>query len=163
MATSEMRRAAKSLVEATEAEFPTAYGIPDSAARLRKCGLDAEITGDAVRIWERGRESRLTAARFEGRWHAHPEGALLTGEFLPSAGFPRFSREASIALTLLIAASIWVLFAGEPGTVARVLLPIVTLLTVLAFPLAIVALGSFKLAAESRIARAMQRALQQEA
>jgi hypothetical protein len=65
-------------------------------------------------------------------------------------------------LVALIASSVWaVMAASEEGALAF-LVPLVTMLAILAFPFAVVAMGSQREAEEARIARAIKRALMDE-
>ena len=161
---SEMRRAAKALVERTPAEFATAHGVEEALLRLRASpGLDVEASGDRLAIHEKGRAARLTAGRFEGGWVPRAAGSVLAGDFVPSPGIHAFLRSASVGLALLMGASLWTWFDSTSGGPLRYLLALCALFAVLGFPIAILAVASQKEAAQARVAKAVRAALEGDA
>jgi hypothetical protein len=161
---SEMRRAARTLVEPTPVRFVSEV---DAGAATERVGaevaarrrLDGDGRGDLVRIWEPGNESSLAAGRFEGRWVGSEGEYALEGHFLPSPRLQPFLRALSALLAALLIASGVVLLIPDVPAPIRFLVPLTAGFAILGFPLLIVALGSHKLAAEARIAKAIRALL----
>jgi hypothetical protein len=144
---SEISRAAKALLERRVERFDSRYGLEDSRSRYQ-AAIDAlRLQGD----------TRLTP-----HWSPVGERAVLEAEFLPPARIRPILNISSVVLTLLIAASAWAVLGTEDGAALRFLLPMVTVLAVLGFPFVALALSSHRLAEESRIRRALRKALVDE-
>ena len=144
---SEARRAAKALVEKRVERFESRYGADESRARL---------------------EASLARARPEGRVAFTPTWVDLEGKVALDADFAPAPRTAkilnglSIAITLLIAFTVWALVTGSAGEAGSWLLGLTTVLAILAMPWIFVGMGSSRLAEEARIVRAIRAALQDE-
>ena len=161
---SEMRRAAKALVERTPAEFETGRAAGDALARLRASAkLDVEVNGDRLAVGEKGRRARLAGSRFEGGWMPRGAGSVLAGDFVPSPGIHAFLRSASVGLAILMAASLWTWFDSSTGGPLRYLLALSALFAILGFPIVILAIASQKEAAQARVAKAVRAALDDDA
>lgn len=144
---SEMRRAAKALVESRVEAFESAHPLAPSRERV----------GRVLAALGPPRSFILS-----GRWAERDGRALYEATFDPAPSARRFLHGLSLALVLLIAASAWVaVSAGERGS-ARFLLPIVTMLAVVAMPIVVSAVASRREAEESRVRRAIHAALQDE-
>ncbi len=171
---SEMRRAARSLVEPRHVSFPSHYGLDASVARLKAAleapatrrgisrGLDGEADGAKVELRDRGRTARSARTTFRGEWRSDATGARLEGAFHPAPGALRFVKGLSVALTLLVLASAWVLLSHSGTTAIRFLIPLVTVLSILGMPLLVLGLSSQREAEEARIAKAIRVALAEE-
>jgi len=145
---SEMRRAAKALVESRVETFE-----PPSAP-----GPARERVAHAL--------ARLGAPRsfvFAGGWSERDGKAVYEATFEPTPGTQRFLHGLSALLAALIAASAWALASGGASPAVRFLLPFVTLLAIVAMPLAVIAVATRREAEESRVRRAIRAALEEEA
>ena len=164
MASSEIRRAARALVATHPSSISSDYSAVDSVARLSALmenerlgpGVVAAASLDGVTIRRRSGETV-----FHGTWKHDASRLTLEGEFLPAPSIERFLKLVSLFLGLLILSSAWVLLAGDdPSLQASTAL--VTVLSILAFPILIAGLSSQRAAREATIARHMQRALKRE-
>lgn len=142
---SEMRRAARALVETRTERFESPHGLDASKARL-------------ARARERIGDHPATLAAFD--WSEADGRALLDVRFAPPPRTHRMLKLFSAAMAALVAASAWAI-AMEEGTL-RFLLPLFTVLAILAVPFVALGLGSQRAAEESRIARAIRAALRDE-
>jgi len=143
---SETSRIAKALVASRRESFASRHSRADSEARVATALASIQPT-------------RL---RFESHWREDAAGLVLDASYSPAPGIKRFLQATSIVLVSLIASSVWaVARAGEEGALAF-LVPLATVLGILAFPLVVVAIGSQREAEEARIARAIRRALTDE-
>lgn len=143
---SEMRRAAKALVERRTERFESRHTLADSKARLDRQIAKAKLSG---------------ASQFRPAWSEEGGKVVLTAEFLPRARTQAVLTLSSLVLTLLVLASVWLLFTTEEGAL-RYLVPMFTGMSILAFPFVALALSSNRAAEESRIARAIRVALLDE-
>jgi hypothetical protein len=144
---SEMRRAAKALVEHRTERFESRHPLAESKLRL-----DAAIS-----------KLRLGGAtRFRPSWRDEDGKAILQAEFLPRARTQAVLTSCSLVLTSLVVASAWLLITTEDGAL-RYLVPLFTSLSILAFPFVALSLSSNREAEESRIRRAIRVALLDEA
>ena len=91
-----------------------------------------------------------------------PAGLVLDAEYSPAPGIKRFLQMTSLVLVALIAASAWVVMASREEGALAFLVPLVTVLAILALPLVVVAIGSQREAEEARIGKAIRRALTDE-
>ena len=78
--------------------------------------------------------------------------------FSPGTKVHLFLRLSSIVITLAIAASAWLIAAGEE-TPLRFLVPLTTALAILGFPFAVLAIGSHRESDEARVLKAIRRAI----
>ena len=159
---SEMRRLAALLVARRPAAFESVLPRDESVARLRAQvasadpGLRGEADGERAHLrWG----SAGGGVAFEGRWVAGETGARLDGMFVPVGRTQRILQACSAVLMALLAGSAFAWLTPGVDSVTRVLLPITTLLAILAFPFVAVALGSHREAQEAQIARAIRQAL----
>jgi len=125
--------------------FESLHGLAESKARL---ALALARVGDHA--------ATLTA--FE--WREAGGRAVLDVRFAPPPRIPRLLKILSAAMAGLVAASAWAI-AMEDGAL-RFLLPLFTVLAILAMPLVALGLGSQRAADESRIVRAIRAALRDE-
>jgi hypothetical protein len=144
---SEMRRAAKALVETRKETFESRHPLEESRVKLQRA-IDALALKDA--------------SMFRASWREEKGRAYLDAEFVPAPRIQRFLRMMSIAMTLLVAASAWLIFSDAERTASAFLVPLFTALAIFAFPFVAVALGSQREANESRIRRAIRRTLLDE-
>src|SRR5258706_8717990 len=143
---SEMRRMAKLLVESRRESFESRYSREESAVRVERV-----TAGIAPR-----------AMVFEISWRESPGAPILDVTFSPSPGTRRFVNMMSAVLTLLLAATVWALVTpGEPP-VSRVLIAVIMMLALLAFPFVMVAYGSRREAQEANLRRAIRKAIVDE-
>ena len=157
---SEMRRAAKALVEPHPQAIKSDYEPREAAARVREAidsgklgaGITGESTEDGVVI------RSVKGDHFTGRWRP----GFLEGEFIPPQGTQRLLKAFAISLTLLFAATAWTFLTGLE-TSLKVSVGLFTLFAVLAFPYVIVGLSSQREGREAAIARALKRLLEREA
>jgi len=142
---SEMRRAAKALIASRVETFETAQPLAASKQRLERSLAQLGAP----------RSLRLT-----GDWKVVEGREVYEATFGPAPGTKRFLRGFSLGLALLIAASAWALHSAEEGRALKFLLPMFTLLAVLAMPFVVYGFASHREAEEARIVRAIRAALQ---
>ena len=144
---SETSRIAKALVANRSQTFASRHSRADSEARL--AGALASVA-----------PKRLV---FESRWRDEPAGLVLDASYGPAPGIKRFLQVTSLVLVALVASSVWVVMAASREVDALAfLVPLMTVLAILAFPMMVVAIGSQREAEEARIAKAIRRALTDE-
>lgn len=140
---SEMRRAARGLVEPRTLTFESRHPLEESqrrfAAVLERVPIDPPPRAS---------------------WQSTGAVATLSAEFPPSPRTKSFLSALSLGLAMLIAASAWALMR-ESGTLAF-LLPLTTALAILGFPMLVLALASQREAREATFARAVRAALRDE-
>ena len=95
-------------------------------------------------------------------WTVEGGATRLEAHFAPSRRAQRLLLAASIALTLLVAASAWTILSPQEDAAIGFLVPLLTALAIFAFPLVAVALGSHREAEEAGIRRAIRKALLDE-
>jgi hypothetical protein len=144
---SEARRIAKALVETRSERFESRHSVEESKARLQGAIATARLDG---------------RVRFTPRWQGTANGAVLDAEFAPPPRTQRFLLSMSLAMTALVAASIWAVVSPSAGDALGFLLPLSTGLAILALPFVFVALGSNREAEEARIRKAIRVALLDE-
>jgi hypothetical protein len=140
---SDMKRAAASLVARRSESFESHHGIEASKHRLEAALDRAGIR----RPWP-----------FLERWSEREGRVVLDVTYEPSPRAQRFLKLSSIAFVALVWASAWALMKSESAAL-RFLLPLVTVLAILGFPMVSLALASNRDALESRIRRAIRVAL----
>jgi hypothetical protein len=143
---SEMRRAAKALLEHRTERFESRHGLAASQARLES---------------QLARLGPAATERFRPAWKSEGDVAVLEAHFLPSPRTARLLRMSSIVMALLVAASLWIVLDKGEGA-ARFLVPLFTVLAVLGFPFVALAMNSQREAVESRIRKAIRVALLDE-
>lgn len=141
---SEVRRAAKALVESRSERFETLHPLEASRARLER---------------ELGALGKPGAVVFAGKWKTEDGREVYEASFAPPRRIRWLLQSSSVVLALLIASSAWVLYSREEGSTLKFLLPLFTALSVFALPLVVTMLASNREAEESRIRRAIRRAL----
>lgn len=142
---SEMSRAAKALVETRTERHAAALTL--EAAR-------SQVDQALARLGP-PRATVLTLA-----WSEADGEAVVEARFAPPRATQRQLKALSIMMALLLAASAWAI-AYEQGAM-RFLLPLFTVLAILAVPFVALGLSSRRAAEESRITRAIRVALGEE-
>lgn len=163
---SEMRRAARALVERQSRSFSSDYPIGEACERLRTLfqdrkagpGLAADVSLDSVTIRRTAASSSKGEVVFMGAWTLDGSNARLDGEFLPPAWAQRVLKLASIGLALLIGLTVMA-FATTEEPMLKASLALLTGLGIFALPIGVLGLSSHKAAAEATIGRALQLAL----
>jgi len=143
---SETRRMAMLLVERRSEAFASRY--PRAEAQRR---VNAAIEGLAPKGMVYGMA-----------WRDEDGATLLDVTFSPSRGTRWFLNSAAVVLALLLAATIWALAATGEVAGGRILIVIVTLLVILAFPFVVVGFGSRREAEEANLRRRIRRAIVEE-
>jgi hypothetical protein len=142
---SEMRRIAAALVGTRTESFESRYGAEESRTKI-----DAALPKVDTKV-----------TRVDLAW---PPAALpprLEVRFSPGTRVHLFLRVSSIVLTFAVAASIWLVLRGEE-TPMRFLVPLTTVLAILGFPFAVLAIGSSRESDEARVVKAIRRAIVEE-
>jgi len=139
---SEMRRAAKALVESRVETFEVAGGVEAARERVER----ALASMGAPR-----------ALRYAGAWTTADGRAAYAATFAPGARTPLVLNLISLVILGLIVASTWAVLTDAGGL--KFLLPMVAVLALFAMPLVIAGLAARREAEESRITRALRAAL----
>lgn len=142
---SELKRAARSLVETRTERFESRHGLAQSRRRLDEA---------LKRIGPPG------ATTFTTHWGEENGRATLEARFAPAPRTQRFLQLFSLGMSLAVAASAWAI-ATQEGPL-QFALPLFTLLAILALPFVSLGLASQRDAAEARIRRAIRVALLDE-
>lgn len=138
-----MRRMARLLVERRSESFRSRYPRDESVRRVE----------DALKGFE------AKGMRYETAWRDEAGASFFDVRFAPSPGTRLFLNGASLAFTLLLAASLWALFApGESGA-GRTLTWIGTIAAILVFPFVVVGFGSRRDAEEATLRRRVKKAI----
>jgi hypothetical protein len=141
---SEMRRAAKALVETRVETFESLHSLAASKPRLER-GLAAL-----------GSPRALT---FHGAWSERVGRAIYEATFAPAPTTRRFLNLLSLVLVLLVTASVWAFLSTPKGSPLRFLLPFLALFALVAIPFVVNAAASNREAEEARIRHAVRVAL----
>ena len=144
---SETRRAAQALIETRVERFESRHPLEVSQARLAETLARARPEG---------------RVDFSTRWTNDGGKAVLEATFAPPRRVGRFLQATSIAMTLLVAATVWAMVSDDASPGMAWLLGLSTAFTVFALPFVYVAMGSTRAAEESRLLRAIRAALQDE-
>lgn len=144
---SETRRAAKALIERRVERFESRHALDESKARLQAALATSSLKGRVV---------------FTPSWGTDGGKAVLDAEFAPPPRTQCFLKAMSLAMSLLVAASLWAAVAPQSGATLAYLLPLVTGFAILALPFVFVALGSNREAEEARIRKVIRVALLDE-
>jgi hypothetical protein len=141
---SEMRRAARELVEPHTESFESRHDAATSRDRLATALQRAKLeTGPTLKL----------------AWREEDGKTILDASFLPSRRTLHVLRGLSLAMLGLLLATAWILM--QPGEGAqRFLVPMFAVLSILALPLLTLGLSSSRAAREARIRRAIRIALQ---
>lgn len=142
---SEMRRAAKALVTSRVEVFEAADPIEGARQRLEQ----ALAAGGPP-----------SALAMSGAWKAIDGRAVYEVTFAPAPRIRRFLHGLSLALVLLVAASAWMLHSAAEGAALKFLVPLFTVLAIIAMPLVVTGIASHREAEESRLTRTIRAALQ---
>jgi len=147
---------ARSLVEPEPLTLESRHGRAESIERLRRAAraFRAEFDGERVTI-------AADSAHLEARWEGGAQDLRLEGQFVPGRKTRLALYGMSLVMTLLIAASAWLVLATETGS-ARFLVPLFTGLAVLGLPFVFTGMASVAEADRSRIRKALRVALQDE-
>lgn len=165
---SEMRRAATLLVSRRPESFESRHSHAESVARLQAAttgggalaqSLRGEVSAGAVRLLYARSISRRTRCVFEGAWKVECGAVRLEGEFVPTRPTRTFLASSSIVLTALIVASFYALLSPNQDASMKILVPVFSLFSIVAFPFVVVAMGSQREVEELGIAKAIRGAL----
>jgi len=140
---SEMKQAARALIERRVERFESVHSLGESRRRLAAAFERASV---------------VPGASFVLHWSENAGHAVLEAEFLPPRGIHGLLRAISIGMLMLVVASVYEYTSVGEGT-ARFLLPLCTVLVILGFPIFTLGLNSQREARESRIRRAIRVAL----
>jgi hypothetical protein len=168
---SEIRRAAQALVATHTRSFPSRFSRAESVVRLtaalgaivtqsgKRAAVRGVVTADRVDL-EFGRQlGKRSQCSFKGAWSDDGEVVRLDGAFIPVARTRRFLSSVSLVMSLLILASLWAIFSPNQDATMKVLVPIFTALSILAFPYVVVAMASHREVEEQAIAKVVGVAL----
>ena len=144
---SEMRRAARSLVETRTERFESLHGLEESRRRLDD-GLER------LRPWR--------TVDFTRRWDTESARPILLATFAAPPRTQRLLKALSFGMAMLVAVSAWAMLSREVSGVTAFLLPLVAALAILGFPFLVLGLASARQADESRIRKAIRVALLDE-
>ena len=144
---SDMRRAARGLVETRAEQFESRHGLEESRRRL-----DESLA--RLRPW--------STVEFTRRWDTAAGKPVLVTEFAPPAKTLRFLKGLSFGMALLVAASAWAILSQEASRTMAFLLSLITVLAIVGFPFLVLGLASARAADESRIRKAIRVALLDE-
>jgi hypothetical protein len=145
---SDMRRAARGLVESRTERFPSAHPLEESQRRLEAALAKASATG---------------RVRFEPRWESGAGPPVLVAAFSPAPRTRSLLNALSLGLALLVAASAWAVLSPDVSGPAAFLVPMITVLAILGFPFLVLAMAWSREAEEARIRKAIRVALLDEA
>jgi hypothetical protein len=140
---SEMRKAARELVQRRSESFESRHHSRSSRERLAHAHPRAGLSPDAT---------------FHVDWREVDGRTILDASFLPARGTIALLRALSIAMVALLALTVWIL--RQPGEGAqRFLVPLFAVLSILAIPFVTLGMSSARAAREARIRRAIRAAL----
>jgi hypothetical protein len=142
---SELKRAARALVEIRTERFESRHALSESRARLDGALERLGATGSSV---------------FTPTWSEHEGRGVLEASFAPPRSTQRLLNILSLGMALAVALSVWAIATLEGPL--QFMLPLVTVLATLALPIVALGLSSQREATESRLRRAIKVALQDE-
>src|SRR5688572_4585910 len=142
---SELRRAARALLETRVERFESRHALGDSRSRLESALARIDAAGPSI---------------FTRAWSEHEGRAVLEARFAPPPRTQRLLQLLSLGMALAVAVSAWAIATLEGPM--QFMLPLFTVLATLALPFVALGLASNREAAESRIRRAIKVALQDE-
>lgn len=140
---SEIRRAARGLVETRTLRIESRHALEESERRLATVLQHSSLAPPPHTAWESA--DGLTT---------------LVAELPPSPRTKAFLKALSLGMAMLVAASTWALMR-DSGSLAF-LLPLTTGLAILGFPMLVLALASQREAREAVFAKALRAALRGE-
>jgi hypothetical protein len=143
---SEMRRAARALVERRVESFESRHDAATSRERLSRALERPGLQPDATFVID---------------WREEQGKTVLDATFLPSRRTLALLRGLSVAMLALVALTAWILTRPGEGS-ERVLVPLFAVISVLAIPFLTLGLSSARAAREARIRRAIRAALLDE-
>ena len=142
---SELKRAARSLVQTRTERFESLHGLAQSRERLDEA---------LKRIGPAGPTTFTTS------WGEENGRATLEARFAPTPRTQRLLQLLSLGMSLAVAASVWAI-ATQEGPL-QFAVPLFTVLATLALPFVALGFASQREAAEARIRRAIRVALLDE-
>ena len=142
---SELKRAARALVETRVERFESRHALADSRSRLEGALARIDAAGSSV---------------FTQAWSEHEGRAILEARFAPPPRTQRLLQVLSLGMALAVAVSTWAVATLEGPM--QFMLPLFTALAILALPFVALGLSSQREAVESRLRRAIKVALQDE-
>ena len=142
---SELKRAARALVETRTERFESLHALTASRARLDEALARIDGAGSSV---------------FKPTWSEHEGRAILEARFAPPPRTKRFLNVLSLGMALAVALSAWAIATLEGPL--QFMLPLFTVLAILALPFVALGLSSQREAVEARIRRAIKVALSDE-
>jgi hypothetical protein len=142
---SELKRAARALVETRVERFESRHPLDASRSRLEAALARIDAAGPSI---------------FTPTWSEHEGRAVLEARFAPPPRTQRLLQVLSLGMALAVAMSVWAVAMMEGPM--QFMLPLFTVLATLALPFVALGLASQREAAESRITRAIKVALQDE-
>ena len=104
------------------------------------------------------RPARAVDVSYE--WEEEEGDPVLVTRFAPPARTTRFLKALSGGMAMLVAASAWAMVSPQASGAVVVLLPMITVLAILGFPILVLALASNRAAEEATIRRTLRAALQ---
>jgi hypothetical protein len=140
-----MRGAARSLVEVRGERFESRHGLEDSRARYERAVQASRPAGTVV---------------LRPEWQEEQGHAVLQLGLAPPPATLRLLKALSIGMALLVASSIAVIVLPQVTGAVTFLLPLLTGLAVLGFPMLALALSSNREAEEARLRKALRVELQ---
>ena len=143
----EAQRAARALMDRRVERFESRHTVDESRRRLEATLSRAHLDGRVV---------------FTPEWRDADGKVLLDATFSPAPRVGTILKTLSIALTLLMGLTAWVMWSPDTGPSTTWLLGLFTGLVLLVMPWIFIAMGSSRLAEEARITRAIRAALQDE-
>ena len=142
---SELKRAARALVETRTERFESRHGLAESRSRLEKALERIDKSGPTV---------------FTPAWSEQDGRAILEVRLEPPQRTRRLLNVLSLAMSVAVGVSAWAI-ATQEGPL-QFMLPLFTVLATLALPFVALGLSSQREAAEARLRRAIRVALLDE-
>ena len=142
---SELKRAAKALMETRSERFESRHGLGESRSRLEQALGRIDAAGPSV---------------FTQAWSEQAGRAILEARFAPPRRTQRLLQVLSLGMSLAVVVSGWAI-ATQDGPM-QFMLPLFTVLAILALPFVALGLSSQREAMESRVKRAIRVALLDE-
>ena len=137
---------AKLLVERRDEAFESRYARDESMSRVDRALQDFSAKGMV----------------FKTSWRDTPGPITLDVSFAPSPGTRFFLNSASLALTLMLLATLWMFVVPGESAVGRWAVAIFTLVSILVFPFVVAAYGSRREAEEATLKRRIRKAIVEE-
>ena len=141
---SAMSAAARGLVATRHERYESIRPLEESQRRL---GIMLEGQGVGRKVL------------YRPSWVTEGTQAILEVELAPPPATLKLLKGLSLGMALLVAASAWVILAPQITGSVTFLLPLMTVLAILGFPMLVLAMASNREAEESRIRKAIRVAL----